>query len=150
VVTHVQKELEKAHIRGLVDGAEGNTRLVARMKELGKELNYILDQPLPEFDYDKANSAGKFKQVLWELWALINGKVESLLTEKTDWAKVHNATFTFQQGLLRDLRDKMGYGTAEIAIDNLVANPEFKERTRKSYGSAMSSFYAMVGVKDPQ
>ena len=109
----------------------------------------MLDKPLPEFDYEKLKPAGKFKEVLWELWALINGGVEALLVEKTDWAQVHRGTFTFQQGLLRDLREKMGYGTTEISIDNLVANPQFKERTRKSYGSAMSSFYAMVGVKDP-
>jgi len=109
----------------------------------------MLDQPLPEFDYEKLKPAGKFKEVLWELWSLINGGVEELLVEKTDWAQVHRGTFTFQQGLLRDLREKMGYGTTEISINNLVADQEFKERTRKSYGSAMSSFYAMIGVKDP-
>jgi len=36
MISQVQKELEKAHIKGLVDGAEGNKRLVARMKELGR------------------------------------------------------------------------------------------------------------------
>ena len=69
------------------------------MKELGRELNKMLDLPLPELSSKDPRPAGEFKKVLWKLWDLINGKVEELLVEKTDWTAVQNATYTFQSHL---------------------------------------------------
>ena len=69
------------------------------MKELGRELNRMLDLPLPELSSKDPRPAGEFKRVLGKLWDLINGKVEELLVEKTDWTAVQNATFTFQSNL---------------------------------------------------
>ena len=69
------------------------------MKELGRELNKMLDMPHPELSSKDPRPAGEFKRVLGRLWDLINGKVEELLVEKTDWTAVQNATFTFQSNL---------------------------------------------------
>ena len=69
------------------------------MKELGRELNKMLDQPHPELSSKDPRPAGEFKRVLGRLWDLINGKVEELMVEKTDWTAVQNATFTFQSNL---------------------------------------------------
>lgn len=46
--------------------------------------------------------------------------------------------------------DDMRLGSKEVALDQLVVDNDFKERTRKSYSSAMSSFYALVGVTNTQ
>ena len=69
------------------------------MKELGRELNKMLDLPLAELSSKDPRPAGEFKRVLWKLWDLINGKVEELLVEKIDWTAEQNATFTFQSNL---------------------------------------------------
>ena len=55
--------------------------------------------PHPELSSKDPRPAGEFKKVLWKLWDLINGKVEELLVEKTDWTAVQNATYTFQSNL---------------------------------------------------